>query len=238
MNTKGDELSTPSKGELSPSRESHLVVTLNIYDFIKHESMSGSVMAFLGFGIHHSGLQIEDTEYTFNNSGIIRMQRLRMPFCRLNDSINLGKFWGTNQELENILSELESEFSPGSYNVLHKNCNHFVDALSTRLIGISIPNWVNRSANVACMMGLTTKTVRRNMSSTSLSSTTISFSHSPSRTAPSSLSVSKPKPHSRVSSGTHRQENIRKSSPSMSRGGDDTDHHSNHSSSSNSLFNF
>ncbi|KAJ8610845.1 hypothetical protein CTAYLR_006464 [Chrysophaeum taylorii] len=145
---------------------SHLLVTLNVYDFVKQsDSYSQSLMSFFGLGIHHSGLQIEEMEYTFNSSGIIRMPGLRMPFCRLNESISLGKYWGSKEDIEIILDELADEFRPGSYNIINRNCNHFVETLAYRLIGVSIPSWVNRSANVASSLGLSAKNLRKNTSS-------------------------------------------------------------------------
>ena len=52
------------------NHSSHLLVRLNVYDFIKNDSsLSNSVLSFLGLGIHHSGLEVDDTEFTFTNSG-------------------------------------------------------------------------------------------------------------------------------------------------------------------------
>lgn len=150
---------------LSPGRASHLVVRLNVYDFLKQsDTVGGSLLSMLGMGIHHSGLQIEDREYTFNNSGIIRMRLLRMPFCRLNESIELGRYGGSRDELEAIVAELgAAEWRPGAYHVLRRNCNHFTEALARKLLGASIPAWVNRSANVAAAFGLTTKAINNSI---------------------------------------------------------------------------
>mmetsp|Transcript_19125 Transcript_19125/g.76183 ORF Transcript_19125/g.76183 Transcript_19125/m.76183 type:complete len:280 (+) Transcript_19125:186-1025(+) len=151
----------------APRSQSHLLVTLNVYDFVKQsDTLTASLLAFAGLGIHHSGLQIDDCEFTFNNNGIVRMPTLRMPLCRLNDSIELGKFWGSRAELDAIVDDLaRSEgYRPGAYHVLRRNCNHFSEALATRLVGTSIPSWVNRSATVATMMGMSSKGVRRNLS--------------------------------------------------------------------------
>lgn len=146
---------------------SHLDVTLNVYDFVKNsDTVSGSFLSLLGCGIHHSGLQIEDREYTFNNNGIIRMRLLRMPFCRLNDSVCLGQYGGSAEELDAVLAELSAaEWRAGSYHVLRRNCNHFTEALTRRLIGVDIPGWVNRSAHVASAFGLTTKGINSSITS-------------------------------------------------------------------------
>ena len=126
-------------------------IRLNVYDFVKHDTMPGAVMSMAGVGIHHSGLQIGETEYTYNNAGIRRMAVLRMPFCRLNESLALGKYYGEDEDIEATLEALALEFPPGSYDVLKRNCNHFSEALAQRLLGTSIPAWVNRSANIAAV---------------------------------------------------------------------------------------
>ena len=93
-----------TSAQASTDGASYVVVTLNIYDFVRGDTYSGSVLSFLGLGIHHSGLQIEEREWTFNTSGIISMPGLRMPGCRLNESIALGKFWGKREEIDAILA--------------------------------------------------------------------------------------------------------------------------------------
>lgn len=149
------------------SNGSYLLVTVNVYDFIKHsDSVGGSIMDLFGIGVHHSGLQIEDCEYTFNNNGIIQMRTLRMPFCRLKDSVVLGKYSGSQDELNAVLAELSAgDWRPGKYHVLRRNCNHFTDCLTRRLLGEGIPSWINRSANVANMFGITTKSVNSSVTS-------------------------------------------------------------------------
>lgn len=138
---------------------SYVVVKVNIYDFVKRDTYSGSLLSFFGLGIHHSGLQIEDKEWTFNPSGIISMPGLRMPGCRLNESISLGKYWGAQEEIEAVLADLQTKYRPGTYNIINQNCNHFVEEFAQKLIGVSIPNWVNRSANIAGTLGFTTNNV-------------------------------------------------------------------------------
>jgi hypothetical protein len=47
---------------------------------------------------------------------------------------------------ENI--DLRNDFGPDKYNLIHKNCNHFANALSYSLLGKTIPPHVNRLANI------------------------------------------------------------------------------------------
>ena len=41
------------------------------------------------------------------------------------------------------------------YSAARRNCNHFTEALARKLLGASIPAWVNRSANVAAAFART-----------------------------------------------------------------------------------
>ena len=94
------------------------------------------------------------------------MRLLRMPFCRLNESRILGRYSGSNEELDAVIDELSAgEWRKGSYHVLKRNCNHFTETLARRLLGVGLPSWVNRSANVAAMFGLTTKGINYSITS-------------------------------------------------------------------------
>ncbi len=44
--------------------------------------------------------------------------------------------------------QVSDEFLGPSYNLLHKNCNHFTSALCCRLTSKPAPNWLNRAANI------------------------------------------------------------------------------------------
>ena len=44
--------------------------------------------------------------------------------------------------------ELQSNFGPDAYNLIHKNCNHFANAFVMKLIGRPIPPHVNRLAHM------------------------------------------------------------------------------------------
>ena len=66
--------------------------------------------------------------------------------------------------LKRVVAELgAAEWRPGAYHVLRRNCNHLTETLARRLLGASIPAWVNRSANVAAAFGLTTKAINNSI---------------------------------------------------------------------------
>ncbi|KAJ1461422.1 PPPDE putative peptidase domain-containing protein [Pelagophyceae sp. CCMP2097] len=129
-------------------------VYLNVYDFLRMQSATSDALAVLGLGVHHTGLQVDDVEFTYNSRGIVRMPTLQMPFCRLNDSLFLGEYPGSKDDLEQVLDELRVDFCAGGYDLLRRNCNHFTRALAARLVGAGrVPRWVNRSAETATFLG-------------------------------------------------------------------------------------
>lgn len=51
-------------------------------------------------------------------------------------------------QLVALSSDLRDEFGPDRYNLIRRNCNHFANALSWRLLQRSIPGHVNRLADI------------------------------------------------------------------------------------------
>jgi hypothetical protein len=121
-------------------------VHLNIYDL--HES--NRYLHSVGGGFYHTGVEINNYEYSFSNAGISRT-RPRLPdFGQLREHLVMGIFSGSMSEVNQILEVLRNgEFREGTYNVTSKNCNHFSDAFMMLLLEVHVPVWVNRMANVA-----------------------------------------------------------------------------------------
>jgi hypothetical protein len=61
-------------------------------------------------------------------------------------------FCGTRSEFDRIVDDLKSQFGGDSYNLMTRNCNHFAEALSTRLLNKPFPGYVNRLANLGGMV--------------------------------------------------------------------------------------
>lgn len=120
-------------------------VYLNVYDL--HES--NDFLYPLGFGSFHSGVQIGQTEYTFGGgSGVFTHEAKNVPNAKLRDSILLGEFEGSSRDIDSVVDELRPSFPGTSYNILTKNCNHFSDSFSVKLLNRHIPEYVNRMANL------------------------------------------------------------------------------------------
>ena len=69
------------------------------------------------------------------------------PPAKFKESIILGQYEGSANDVSRIVRELRDEFPPGTYDLLTKNCNLFSNAFSLRLVGAEIPKWVNRLAS-------------------------------------------------------------------------------------------
>mmetsp|Transcript_129626 Transcript_129626/g.375428 ORF Transcript_129626/g.375428 Transcript_129626/m.375428 type:complete len:256 (-) Transcript_129626:14-781(-) len=122
-------------------------VLLNLYDL----SPANDILFSLGLGFHHSGLEIGGREYSFGSggSGIFEHAPKDAPGARFRCQIELGSYDGGTKELNQALDDLRSNgFGSDGYNLLKRNCNHFCNALSWRLLRKSIPAYVNRMADI------------------------------------------------------------------------------------------
>ena len=120
-------------------------IYLNIYDL----HGSNSLFGHLGLGLYHTGVEIADKEYSFSNQGIARTNPQLPEFGVFKEKIKIGTF---NLDMEFLASTLASlaatDFSPNTYNIITKNCNHFSNALCISLCGVGIPTWINRAASI------------------------------------------------------------------------------------------
>jgi deubiquitinase DESI2 len=126
-------------------------VFLNVYDL-----QSGPVQDALfavGCALHHSGVEVLGTEYSFaSNVGIFSSSpRAAPPGVAFREQVELGAFEGTAADLRSILTHLEAEggFGPTSYHLLRRNCNHFASAFCYKLLQRRIPAYVNRISALA-----------------------------------------------------------------------------------------
>lgn len=121
---------------------------LNIYDL----SPANDYLFPIGLGLYHSGLEISGREYSYGSggSGIFETSPKEAPGARFRCQVELGSFDGGTKELNQALDDLRSSggFGSNGYNLMKRNCNHFCNALSWRLLRKPIPAYINRLADV------------------------------------------------------------------------------------------
>ena len=122
-------------------------VHLNLYDL----SPANDCLYPLGFGLHHSGVEIMGSEYSFaSGGGVFESPPGEAPGAKFRERIELGSFDGGSSELTAVLDRLRSNgFGADEYHLIRKNCNHFANALVWALLRKPIPPHVNRLADVA-----------------------------------------------------------------------------------------
>ncbi|EWM29208.1 protein of unknown function DUF862, eukaryotic [Nannochloropsis gaditana] len=97
--------------------------------------------------------KVGGVEYTFAQNGVF-FHVPKTPLVAsgqvvsLKESIVMGEHVGSANEVHGIINKLREEFAAGAYHVTRKNCNHYSDALCQRLVGASVPAWVNRPARI------------------------------------------------------------------------------------------
>ncbi|KAH8061414.1 Lys63-specific deubiquitinase [Aureococcus anophagefferens] len=140
-------------------------VTLHVYDFVATGSRTSAALSWLQLGLHHSGVEINGSEYSFNDGGVFKAppqacSRGAAPQCVLVESLHLGAHVGSVNDFNGVLNDLRRAFPPGSYALTSRNCNHFSDAF-VRALGLGgIPARVNRAASYGRWLGLGAKRPR------------------------------------------------------------------------------
>jgi hypothetical protein len=120
-------------------------VFLNVYDL----SPVNDYLYFAGLGLHHSGVEIMGSEYSFaSGAGIFESSPKFAPGARFREQIELGSYDGGQAELKKALGILRDDFGPDDYNLIRKNCNHFANALILKLMNKPLPGHVNRLADI------------------------------------------------------------------------------------------
>jgi hypothetical protein len=51
------------------------------------------------------------------------------------------------KKVHQVIKELRMEFIANEYSLVSRNCNHFAEELSMRLLGKRLPSYINRLAN-------------------------------------------------------------------------------------------
>ncbi|KAL2553590.1 DeSI-like protein [Forsythia ovata] len=136
-----------SSSSSSSSAESQVI--LNVYDLTPANQYS----IWLGFGVFHSGIEVHGKEYGFGAhdfpiSGVFEVEPKSCPGFMYRCSVPLGHLNMPPSEFRTFIESVASEYHGNTYHLISKNCNHFTDDISKRLIGKGIPGWVNRLARL------------------------------------------------------------------------------------------
>jgi hypothetical protein len=120
-------------------------VQVNIYDIAEGVNR---YVSWLGLGAYHTGVQVGSREYAFSNAGVqVHTPREAGPGAIFKDSLPFGDV--PMADVNAAVARLRVAFAPGTYDLVHANCNHFSDALVQQLFpGKSLPAWINRSARL------------------------------------------------------------------------------------------
>lgn len=129
--------------------------------------MVTGLLPAIGMGAYHTSLEVMDLKYTFAANAGIMCGRADGPDIGVPNGakgpiqqINLGPCLRTKQELIQIIKKLSTLFyTPTSYDIMHRNCNHFTETLATCLVLHdprerlpTYPGWLNRLANTGAMV--------------------------------------------------------------------------------------
>eukprot|EP00258_Populus_trichocarpa_P029570 XP_024445589.1 deSI-like protein At4g17486 isoform X1 [Populus trichocarpa] len=141
-----------SSSDNDNSNNSETQVVLNVYDLTPLNQYT----YWFGFGIFHSGIEVHGKEYGFGAhdfpvSGVFEVEPRNCPGFIYRCSILLGRITMPPSEFRTFIESAASEYHGDTYHLISKNCNHFTEDISCRLIGKRIPGWVNRLARLGVL---------------------------------------------------------------------------------------
>ncbi|XP_065851051.1 deSI-like protein At4g17486 [Euphorbia lathyris] len=150
MGTESISDSSSQNHNLNTKTETQVV--LNVYDLTPVNNYT----YWFGFGIFHSGIEVHGKEYGFGAhdfpvSGVFEVEPKSCPGFIYRSSIPLGRIKMSPSEFREFIESMASEYHGDTYHLISKNCNHFTDDVSDRLVGRQIPGWVNRLARLGAL---------------------------------------------------------------------------------------
>ena len=127
------------------------MVRLNVYDLINGQGQG--LLHTLGVGLYHSGVEVNDAEWSFgacdSGTGVFHSTpRVALGTSVFRETIEIGSTSLSRTEIIDVIGELSAAYAGNTYDITTKNCNTFTNALCLRLTGKPIPSWVNRAASI------------------------------------------------------------------------------------------
>lgn len=74
----------------------------------------------MGFGTYHSGIEVNGTEYSFSQGGIFPSTPKDVPGLNLRETVLVGYTNLLSREINDILSDMRSDYPGNSYHVVLK----------------------------------------------------------------------------------------------------------------------
>jgi len=134
-------------------------VFLNVYDLGDNDTFhsinnvsTGNSNLLLG-GMFHAGVQVYGKEWCFGasqaGSGVAPVVPRAHPQHRYRTTVPLGCTGLSDEEVAALLRRMSTEWQGDSYDLLHRNCLNFCNALCQELGVGRIPGWVDRAPRAA-----------------------------------------------------------------------------------------
>jgi len=121
---------------------------LNVYDL----NPVNTFLNPIGFGLHHSGVEIDGWEYSFasRGGGIFKIEPKKAKGVKFYQQIEIGVLQDVEEGSKVIeaIERLRDKFQPEHYDLVEKNCNHFCEAFLRELLGKPLPSHVNRMSDL------------------------------------------------------------------------------------------
>lgn len=145
--TQGNGTGTMTQARKPPMT----AVKINVYEPSKPQA------SMPGFGIYHTGIEVNGVEYCFagapeaSGTGVQSQVPRATPEggqWKFMQTIELGFVTLSSSEFEKILNEMRDAFPANTYDLIHRNCNHFSKTVAKRLgVEKNYPSWINRAAS-------------------------------------------------------------------------------------------
>lgn len=134
-------------------------VALNVYS-VGHNEFLLNVNELLyqaGTGIFHAGLEIHNKEWSFGagegeGSGIRECLPTKDPGHLHYKTISMGKVRLSREDVLRKLELMSGQWQKNSYNIVDKNCCHFVNEFLKELGLGGAPEWLLHSTEVAAKL--------------------------------------------------------------------------------------
>jgi deubiquitinase DESI2 len=107
----------------------------------------------IGFGVFHGGLEVLGQEWSFGycpaGTGVYCCRPKSNPLYEYRESVDLGSTALRPEEIADLVRKFKAAWQGSSYELLTRNCCHFVDELARELGCQPIPGWLNRFAEAS-----------------------------------------------------------------------------------------